>query len=117
MVATIKNKLGRVIISEKVLRYLAAESASQAYGIVGLAALNVKDGLFELLGVESRAKGVRISVEDDKLDIELTVIMEYGVRIAVVAENIIEKVKYNIESNTNIEVNSVNVVVQGIRVR
>lgn len=116
MVATIKNEYGRVIISEKVITSIAAQSASEAYGIVGLAAQNVKDGLFELLKVESRTKGVKVNVNDDKLDIDLTVIMEYGVRIAVVAENIIEKVKYNIESNTNVKVNSVNVIVQGIRV-
>ncbi len=116
MVAKIKNENGRIIISEKVITTLAAQSASETYGIVGLAAQNMKDGLFELLGVDNNARGVKVEVEGDKVDIELTVIMEYGVRIAIVAENIIDKVKFNIESNTNLKVNSVNIIVQGIRV-
>ena len=116
MIATIKNDLGRVVISEKVITTLAAQSASETYGIVGLAAQNVKDCIFELLGVENSTKGVTIKANGDAVDIDLTVILEYGVRIAVVAENIIDKVKYNIESNLNLKVNSVNVIVQGIRV-
>lgn len=116
MVATIKNEYGKVVFAERVITSLAAKSASESYGLVGLAAQNVKDGLFELLKFDNRIKGVNITVNDDKLDIDLTVIMEYGVRIAIVAENIIDKVKYNIESNTNITVNSVNIIVQGIRV-
>lgn len=116
MIATIKNKLGRIIISEKVITTLAARSASETYGIVGLAAQNVKDGIYELLRVENNTKGVTVRINNDKVEIDLTVIMEYGVRIAVVAENIIDKIKYNIESNTNLKVESVNVIVQGIRV-
>ncbi len=115
MIATIKNKLGRIIISEKVITTLAARSASETYGIVGLAAQNVKDGIYELLRVENNTKGVTVRINNDKVEIDLTVIMEYGVRIAVVAENIIDKIKYNIESNTNLK-ESVNVIVQGIRV-
>lgn len=116
MIATIKNKLGNIVISEKVITNLAAKSASETYGIVGLAAQNVKDGIYELLKVENNTKGVAVKLNNDRVVIDLTVIMEYGVRIAVVAENIIDKVKYNVESNTNLKVESVNVIVQGIRV-
>lgn len=116
MIATLKNKLGTIVISEKVITTLAAKAASETYGIVGLAAQNVKDGIFELLRVENNTKGVSVRIKEDKVDIDLTVIMEYGVRIAIVAENIIDKVKYSIEANTNLKVESVNVIVQGIRV-
>lgn len=116
MIATINNTLGTILISEKVITTLAAQSASETYGIVGLAAQNVKDGIFELLGVDNNAKGVQVRVHGNMVEVDLTVIMEYGVRIAIVADNIIEKVKYNIESNTNLSVESVNVIVQGIRV-
>lgn len=116
MIATINNTLGTILISEKVITTLAAQSASETYGIVGLAAQNVKDGIFELLGVDNNTKGVSVRVNGNKVEVDLTVIMEYGVRIAIVADNIIDKVKYNIESNTNLNVESVNVIVQGIRV-
>ena len=116
MSATIKNDFGKIVINEKVIATLAAESASETYGIVGLAAQNAKDGLFELLKVENKTNGVTVKVSDDYIDIDVIVMMEYGVRIAVVAENIIDKIKYNVESNTHIKVNSVNIIVQGIRV-
>ncbi|MDO5026278.1 MAG: Asp23/Gls24 family envelope stress response protein [Tissierellia bacterium] len=116
MIATIKNELGTISISEKVITTLVVESASEAYGLVGLAAQNVKDGIFELLRVDNYSRGVSVRVNGDRVEIDLTVIMEYGVRIAIVADNIIEKVKYNIESNTGLVVESVNVIVQGIRV-
>lgn len=116
MTATLKNNYGKIVIENKVIATIAAESAQESYGIVGLAAQNTKDGLFELLKVDNKTKGVEIRVNGDIVDIDLTVMLEFGVRIAVVADNVIEKVKYNIEKNTHLKVNSVNVIVQGIRV-
>ncbi|MFL8887313.1 Asp23/Gls24 family envelope stress response protein [Helcococcus kunzii] len=116
MSATITNKFGKIVIDKKVIAALAAESAQESYGIVGLAIQNTTDGIFELLGVENRSKGVKVTIHNDIVDIDLIVIMEYGVRISVVADNIIEKVKYSIEKNTHLKVNSVNIIVQGIRI-
>lgn len=116
MSATIQNQNGKIVIDEKVIATLAAESAQETYGLVGLAALNVKDGLFQLLGVDKKTKGVNVTVNSDIVDIDLIVIMEFGVRISVVANNIIQKVKYNIEKNTQLKVNSVNIIVQGVRI-
>lgn len=58
--------------------------------------------MFELLKVESKTKGVRVRVAENVVDIDLSVMLEFGVRISVVADNIIEKVKYNVEKNTNL---------------
>lgn len=116
MSATIKNKLGSVVIEDKVIATLAAEAAQESYGIVGLVAQSTKDGLFELLKLESKTKGVNVRIEDNVVNIDLIVMMEFGVRIAVVADNIIEKVKYIVEKNTNLKVNSVNIIVQRVRI-
>lgn len=116
MSATIKNELGSVVINDRVISALAAESAQESYGLVGLVAQNTKDGIFELLKFENKTKGVQVRIENNVVDIDLSVMLEFGVRISVVAENIIEKVKYNIEKNTNLKVNSVNIIVQRIRI-
>lgn len=116
MSATIRNEFGQIVIDEKVIATVAAMSAQESYGLVGLVAQNTKDGLFELLRFENKTKGVEVIVNGDIVDINLTIMVEFGVRIAVVCENIISKVKYNIENNTHLKVNSVNVIVQGIRV-
>lgn len=116
MSAILKNEHGRIVFDQKVIATLAAEAAQESYGIVGLVAQNARDGIFELLKVENKTKGVAVDVLDNELDIDLIVMMEFGVRIAVVAENIIDKVKYTVEKNTKLKVNAVNLIVQGIRI-
>lgn len=116
MSATIKTNLGSIVYDEKVIATLAAESAQESYGIVGLVAQNTKDGIFELLKMENKTKGVTVRVSENVVDIDLSVMLEFGVRISVVADNIIEKVKYNVEKNTNLKVNSVNIIVQRVRI-
>lgn len=117
MPSQVKNEFGCITISDTVVANIACNAAMETYGIVGLAAQNPKDGLYELLGIENMTKGVTIEgCEKHSIVIELSVIMEYGVRIAVVAENIIDKIKYNVETLTGLNVEAVNVIVQGIRV-
>ena len=65
---------------------------------------------------ENLSKGVKIVTKGSNVIINLHVILEYGVRISVVAENIIEKVKFNVENLTGLTVDEVNIYVQGIRV-
>ena len=55
--------------------------------------------------------------EDNKIEIELYVIMQYGINISTVANNIIERVKYSVENTTSIKVSKIDVNVQGIRVK
>lgn len=61
-------------------------------------------------------KGIKVYSKDNILTIDLHVILEYGVKISVVADNIIEKVKFNVEKLTGQKVDQINVIVQGIRV-
>lgn len=117
MASKLFNQLGSIKIDDKVIATIACSAAMETYGIVGLAAKNTKEDIYELLGIEAMTKGVKIvSAEDSALVIEASVIMEYGTRIAVVAENLIGKIKYNVESMTGLKVRSVNLIVQGIRV-
>ncbi len=110
------NKYGYVNIDDNVIATIAGLSAMESYGIVGMASKSATDGFFELLKWDNLSKGVKVSTEGNEVVINLHVILEYGVRISVVAENIIEKVKFNVENLTGLTVNKVNVYVQGIRV-
>lgn len=111
-----RNEYGGIKIDDNVIATIAGISAMESYGIVGMAAKDATDGLFELIRWDNLSKGIRVSSEDDELNIDLHVILEYGVRISVVAENIIDRVKFNVEELTGIEVNNINVHVEGIRV-
>ncbi|MDO4594356.1 MAG: Asp23/Gls24 family envelope stress response protein [Tissierellia bacterium] len=116
MATSFKNKYGEVSISSTVVANLACASVMETYGVVGLASKNAKDGIYQLLGIENMRKGVKIyNNEDNSIDVKISLFLEYGVRIAVVAENIMEKVKYNIENSLDIKVRNVNILIQGIR--
>jgi uncharacterized alkaline shock family protein YloU len=81
-----------------------------------MASRNAKDGLWELLKGENLSKGVKIKNKEDKIYIELYIIVEYGTKISVIASNIIQKVKYNVENYTGLKVSNITVNVQGVRV-
>lgn len=116
MVSHLQNELGHIMIDETVLSNIACHAAMASYGVVGLAAKSAKDGLYELLGLENMTKGVTIlENEDHSVTIRLEVIMEYGIRIATVAQNLIETVRYNVEKSTGIRVDRVELYIQGIR--
>ena len=111
------NDIGTIIIDDNVLASIAGASAMECYGLVGMAAKSAAGVLVELLKREHSSKGVKITTEDDEITIELFVIVEFGTRISVVANNIIEKVKYNIEHLTGMRVKKININVQGVRVQ
>lgn len=110
------NALGELVIADEVIATLAGISAMECYGIVGMASKRATDGLVELLGRENLSRGVKVHTHDDQITIDLYVIVEYGISIAAVARNIIETVKYNVENFTGMNVNRVNVMVEGVRV-
>ena len=116
MPARTNNEYGYINIDDAVIATVAGLSAMESYGIVGMASKNATDGFFELVKLDNLSKGVKINAEREEISIDLHVILEYGIRISVVAENIIEKVKFNVENLTGLKVNKVNVYVQGIRV-
>jgi len=110
------NALGEIGISDEVLATLAGISAMECYGIVGMASKRATDGLVELLGMENLSRGVKVHTQDDKVVVDLYIVVEYGVSIATVARNIIETVKYNLENLTGLNVVQVNITVEGVRV-
>ena len=111
-----KTELGTVTVNEEILLKVAGYSALECYGIVGMAAKRSTDGFVQLLGRENLGRGVRIRANDDSLEVDLFIIVEYGISISAVAATIIETVKYKIEHLTGIAVNRVNVTVEDIRV-
>ncbi len=110
------TEYGTISIDDNVIARLAGISAMESYGIVGMATKNATDGLFELLKWDHLTRGIKVYSKDNKLIIDLHVILEYGIKISVVAKNIIDRVKFNVENLTGMTVDKINVHVQGIRV-
>ena len=82
-----------------------------------MAAVSVKDGLVKLLKKESLTHGIQVEISDDnKLTINFHVIVAYGVNISTVSNNLVSTVKYKVESFTGMEVDKINIFVEGVRV-
>ena len=116
MSAKLENQYGTISIENEVIARIAGLTVVDCYGIVGMAAKNMKDGLVQLLKRESLTKGIRINVNEEQISIDLHIIVEYGTNITAIAENIISTVKYKVETVCGIAVEQVNVFVEGVRV-
>jgi len=114
---TEETKLGKIEISPTAIAHLASQAVLQCYGVVGMAARTLRDGLAVLLHPrESHRRGVEVKLVDDQITIDLYVIIEHGTRVSEVAHNIVQGVKYNVEKALGVPVTQVNVHVQGLRV-
>ncbi|MDF2502751.1 MULTISPECIES: Asp23/Gls24 family envelope stress response protein [Clostridium] len=112
----ITNENGSINYSVDVLANIVGISTMECYGVVGMASKNASDGFWELIRGENLSRGVKINSKDNNINIELYIIVEYGTKISVIANNIIQKVKYNVENYTGLRVSSITVNVQGVRV-
>ena len=111
------NENGNVNYSDEVLGKIVGLSTMECYGVVGMVSKNASDGFWELIRVENLSKGVKISlVDSEKISIDLFVMVEYGTKISVIANNIIQKLRYSVESLTGLKVSSITVNVQAVRV-
>ena len=116
MECKINYDLGQITISEDVLLKVAGYAALECYGIVAMSSKRAKDGFVEWLGRENLTKGVQINVTDGGIDIDLFIIVEYGISIVEVCNIIKSQVCYKIENMTGAKVRRVNISVEGIRV-
>jgi len=116
MACKIINEHGSLIIDSEVISKIAGCAAIECYGIVGMAAKNVKDGFAQLLKRESLTKGIKTTENETGLTIDLHIIVEYGTNIPAISESLISTVKYKVEDSVGINVEKVNIFVEGIRV-
>ncbi|MCI7275149.1 MAG: Asp23/Gls24 family envelope stress response protein [Cuneatibacter sp.] len=116
MKGRITNQLGDIMIDLDVIAKYAGTCAVECFGIVGMAAISMKDGLVKLLKKESLTHGINVTLNDNKLTIDFHVIVSYGVSISAVADNLVSNVKYKVEEFTGLTVEKINIFVEGVRV-
>ena len=94
------NDMGHIVIDREVIARYAGSAATECFGVVGMASVNVKDGVTKLLKKENLSRGVVVSVVENKIRIQLHVIVAYGVSIRAVAQIILENVRGRMETFT-----------------
>ncbi|MEY8333860.1 Asp23/Gls24 family envelope stress response protein [Lachnospiraceae bacterium 47-T17] len=111
------NSLGTVTIETDVIATYAGSIAVECFGIVGMAAVNMKDGLVKLLKRDYLSHGINVTVgENNEISIDFHVIISYGVSIFTVADNLKQTVKYRVEEFTGMKIDRINIFVEGVRV-
>ena len=114
--SSMNTHMGNIFIDNEVIAQYAGSVAVECFGIVGMAGVNVKDGIIRLLKVDSITRGISVSLHKNKLILDFHVIVAYGVSILAVADNLIDSVKYKVEEFTGIEIEKINIYVDGVRV-
>ena len=112
-----ENANGSVNVSTGVYTDIVGTAASNCFGVKGMAARSVKDGVFHLLRKESVGKGVHVTFhEDNTSSIDLHIIVDNGVNLNAVGASIISEVRYVVTSHTGTEVRAVNVFIDSMMI-
>ena len=111
------NEKGTVAVSTGVYTDIAGTAASNCYGVKGMAARSVTDGVYHLLRKESMAKGVRVVFhEDESISVDLHIMVDSGVNLNAVGESIISRVRYEVAKYSGTEVRAVNVYIDSMMI-
>ena len=105
--------LGKIMIDTDVIATYAGSVAVECFGIVGMAAVSMKDGLLKR---DSLKHGINVTIADNKITLDFHVIVAYGVSISAVSDNLISNVKYKVEEFTGLTIEKINILVEGVRV-
>ena len=111
------NENGKICVSANVYTDIAGTAASNCFGVKGMAARSVTDGLYHLLRKESMGKGVRVEFhEDGSISVDLHIMVDNGINLTAVGASIISEVRYVITKCTGTEVRAVNVYIDSMMV-
>ena len=117
MKGSMSTDLGIITVNPDVIAKYAGSVAVECFGIVGMAAVNMKDGLVRLLKKESLTHGIQVSLSDEnQITINFHVVVAYGVSISAVTDNLISNVKYKVEEFSGMPVEKINIYIEGVRV-
>ena len=110
-----KTPIGSIHVSPRAIATIAYQTARQSYGVVGLASKNLMDGLTQVV-VKDPTHGIEVRYDGENINIDIYIIVEYGTRIKSVASSVADAVRFQVEKALGMQVNEVNVHVQGLRI-
>jgi uncharacterized alkaline shock family protein YloU len=111
-----ETRLGKIEVLPTAIASISSQAVLECYGVVGMASKDLASGIVEILQPSSHRRGVDIDIQDDRIVIDLYVVIEYGTRITTVAQNIQSVVRYTVEKALGVPVVAVNIHVQDLRV-
>jgi uncharacterized alkaline shock family protein YloU len=107
---------GRIEVADQAIAKVVHGAVLSCYGIVDLAPRTLRSAIGKRLGLGSESRGIAVHVDNGRVTVELSVVMEYGTPIFAVAKNVMKTVKFQLERTLGMPVERVNVNVEGLRV-
>lgn len=108
-----KDKIGEVQIADEVVAIIAGLAATEVEGVDSMAG-NISNELVSKLGMKNLGKGVKVSVTEEHVSVDLSLNIKYGYGIPAVSEKVQERVKTAIENMTGLIVLEVNIKIAGV---
>lgn len=112
----LENHLGTIEISQEYFANLVGHAASECFGVSGMVFSTPTQGIRSALNRQDVTdKGVKVKTVGGRLAVELHIVVTYGVNIAAIVKSIVNKVRYTVEEATGLEVEKVDVFVDGMK--
>ncbi len=102
------HERGRIEVDPGAVAAVAGHAATGCYGVSGMAARGLRDGVAQLFRRENAHRGVDVHDLGGALAIDLYVVVQYGTRITEVAHNLTEAVRFSVERMFGVPVAQVN---------
>lgn len=115
MAVKTNNIYGKIVISNATIQRFVSHISMDCYGIVEFVPRNVADAVISFFKFGSKVKGVKVKTSGDRIFIDVSVVVKYGVSIKAVVDALKESVKYKVEKFTGMIVSTINVKVAGVQ--
>lgn len=110
-----ETRVGTVSLCENYLAKLIGKAVTSCFGVAGMAPATTKQRVFGTVKKDMLDRGIKVTGNADVVNIELHIIVTYGMNINAIAKSIVHKVKYTVKEATGIDVDKVTVKVDGIK--
>ena len=110
---TSSDEKGQVQISNEVVTIIAGLAATEVKGVASMVG-NITNELVSKLGIKNLSKGVKSAIENDTVNVDLALNLDYGFSIPKTCGQVQEKVKTAIESMTGLKVENVNIKIANV---
>lgn len=108
--------LGAVKVSDEVIATIAGIAATQVDGVAGLSE-GIVNGIAKLFtGSHQAPKGIKVELENEEVNLDVSIIVKYGISIPEIAAKVQENIKKAVENMTGLKAVKVNLYIQGVHI-
>lgn len=104
---------GKINISDEVIAVVSGVASLEVQGVTSMCT-TFAEGITDFFGKKNYSKGVKAVIEGEDVKISVSITVDFGCNIPVVACEVQEKVKREVETMTGLNVTAVDVYVNGI---